>query len=118
MLGDSIPEELYTNKEHESIIIKTLGDSPKLRIIDFFLDNPLFDFTKKEVIDALGMSKQTFYKYFPDLEKYGIVKVSRRIGKAKLYRINMEHPLVKMLKEYEKRVSLQIAEEEEIALKQ
>ena len=82
-------EELYAKKEHESILIKTLGDSPKLRIIDFFLDNPLFDFTKKEVIEALGMSKQTFYKYFPDLEKYGIVKASRKIGRAKLYKINL-----------------------------
>ncbi len=59
------------NKGYESILIKTLGDSPKLRIIDFLLDNPLFDFTKKEVIEALGISKQTFYKYFPDLEKCG-----------------------------------------------
>jgi DNA-binding transcriptional ArsR family regulator len=108
----SMPEELYTKKEYESIIIKTLGDSPKLRIVDFFLDNPLFDFTKKEVIEALGMSKQTFYKYFPELEDYGIVKVSRRIAKAKLYRINPEHPLVSMLREYEKKVSLQIAEKE------
>jgi len=107
-----MPEELYAKKEYESILIKTLGDSPKLRIIDFFLDNPLFDFTKKEVIEALGMSKQTFYKYFPDLEKYGIVKVSRKIGRAKLYKINLEHPLVKMLREYEKKVSLQIAEKE------
>ena len=105
-------EELYAKKEHESILIKTLGDSPKLRIIDFFLDNPLFDFTKKEVIEALGMSKQTFYKYFPDLEKYGIVKISRKIGRAKLYKINLEHPLVKMLREYEKKISLQIAEKE------
>jgi len=56
-------EKLYTTKEYESIIIKTFGTSPKLRIIDFFLDNPFFDFTKKEVIEALGMSKQTFYKY-------------------------------------------------------
>jgi len=71
-------EELYTKKKYESILIKTLGNSPKLRIIDFFLDNPSFDFTKKEVIEALGMSKQTFYKYFPDLEKYEIIKVSRR----------------------------------------
>jgi DNA-binding transcriptional ArsR family regulator len=107
-----MPEELYTKKEYESIIIKTLGDSPKLRIIDFFLDNLLFDFTKKEVIEALGMSKQTFYKYFPELEEYGIVEVSRRIGKAKLYRINLEHPLVNMLREYEKKISLQIAEKE------
>ena len=105
-----MPEELYTRKEYESIIIKTLGDSPKLRIVDFFLDNPLFDFTKKEIIEALGMSKQTFYKYFPDLEEYGIVKVSRRIGRAKLYKINLEHPLVSMLREYEKKVSLQMAE--------
>jgi len=108
----TMTEELYTRKEYSSIIIKTLGDSPKLRIVDFFLDNPLFDFMKKEVIEALGMSKQTFYKYFPDLEEYEIVKVSRRIGKAKLYRINPEHPLVTMLRDYEKEVSLQIAEKE------
>jgi len=107
-----MPEELYTRKEHSYIIIKTLGNSPKLRIVDFFLDNPMFDFTKKEVIEALGMSKQTFYKYFPELEEYEIVKVSRRIGKAKLYRINPEHPLVTMLRDYEKKVSLQIAEKE------
>jgi len=107
-----MPEELYAKKEYESILIKTLGDSPKLRIIDFFLDNPLFDFTKKEVIEALGMSKQTFYKYFLDLEKYGIVKVSRKIGRAKLYKINLEHPLIEMLREYEKKISLQIAEKE------
>jgi len=96
-----MPEELYGKKEYQSLLLKVLGDSPKLRIIDFFLDNPLFDFTKKEVIEALGMSKQTFYKYFADLENYGIVKVSRRIGKANLYKINLENPIVKMLKEYE-----------------
>ncbi len=107
-----MPEELYTKKEYQSILLRTLGESPKLRIIDFFLDNPFFDFTKKEVIEALGMSKQTFYKYFEDIEKYGIVKVSRKIGRAKLYKINLKHPLVNMLREYETKVSLQIAEEE------
>lgn len=107
-----MPEELYTKKEYPSILLKTLGESPKLRIIDFFLDNPLFDFTKKEVIEALGMSKQTFYKYFGDVEKYGIVEVSRKIGRASLYTINLEHPLVRMLREYETQLSLQIAEKE------
>lgn len=107
-----MPEELYTKKEYQSILLKTLGDSPKLRIINFFLGNPLFDFTKKEVIEALGMSKQTFYKYFPEIEEYGIVTVSRRIGRAKLYKINLKHPLVSMLRDYETKASLQIAEEE------
>jgi hypothetical protein len=107
-----MPEELYTKKGYESIMIKTLGDSPKLRIVDFFLDNPMSDFAKKEVIEALGMSKQIFYKYFPELEEYEVVRVSRRIGKAKLYKINLEHPLVKMLREYEKKASMQIAQKE------
>ncbi|HDO41881.1 MAG TPA: ArsR family transcriptional regulator [Candidatus Bathyarchaeota archaeon] len=107
-----MPEEFCTEKEYQSILLKTLGESPKLRIIDFFLDNPLFDFTKKEVIEALGMSKQTFYKYFPELEEYKIVVVSRKIGRAKLYKINLKHPLVNMLREYETKASLQIAEQE------
>ena len=101
-------EEMYINGEYQSILLRTLGDSPKLRIIDFFMGNPLLDFTKKEVIEALGMSKQTFYKYFPDLERDGIVVVSRKIGRAKLYRINLKHPLVEMLREYEARLSLQM----------
>ena len=107
---NKMSEKLYSEKEYESILIKTLGDSPKLRIVDFFLDNLLFDFTKNEVIEALGMSKQTFYKYFPELEEYGIVKVSRKIGKAKLYRINVEHPLVKMLRDYETKMSKEMVE--------
>ena len=113
-----MPEELYAKREYESLLIKTLGDSPKLRMIDFFLDNPMFDFTKKEVIEALGMSKQTLYKYFPDLEEYGVIEVSRKIGKAKLYKINLKHPLVRMLREYEKKISLQIAEREKAKLQE
>lgn len=113
-----MPEELYTKKEYQSLLLKTLGESPKLRIVDFFMDNPLSDFTKKEVIEALGMSKQTFYKYFEDIEKYGIVIVSRKIGKASLYKIDLKHPLIKMLRDYETKLSLQIAEKEAEKMKQ
>ena len=96
----------------ETLLIKMFGNSPKLRILDFFLDNPYFDFSKSEVIRELGMSKQTFYKYFKDLEDLGIVKPTRKIGRATLYRINKEHPLVKKLDEIINEVSLQIAEKE------
>ncbi len=58
------------------------------------------------------MSKQTFYKYFKDLEDLGIVKPTRRIGRATLYRINKEHPLVRRLDEIINKISLQIAEQE------
>lgn len=96
----------------ETLLIKMFGNSPKLRMLDIFLDNPYFDFTKSEVIRELGMSKQTFYKYFKDLEELQIVKPTRKIGRATLYIINQEHPLVKKLDEIVNEVSLQIAEQE------
>lgn len=96
----------------ETILIKVFGYSPKLRILDIFLDNPHFDFSKSEVIRELGMSKQTFYKNFRDLEELGIVEVSRRIGRATMYKLNREHPLVKLLDRMVTEISLQIAEKE------
>jgi len=107
-----MPEELYTRREYQSILLKTLGESPKLRMIDFFLDNPVSDFTKKEVIEALGMSKLTFYKYFKDLVELSLVTPSRKIGRATLYKVNLGNPIVRMLVEYERQLSLQISEKE------
>jgi len=98
--------------EYNSLLIRALGNSPKLRIIDYLLDYRLNDFTKKEIVEALGMSKLTFYKYFKDLEDLGLVTASRKIGRATLYKINVENPIVKMLIEYERQLSLQIAEQE------
>lgn len=58
------------------------------------------------------MGKQTFYKNFKDSEELEMVKSSRKIGRAKMYRIKSEHPLVKRLNEIVNEVSLQIAEKE------
>ncbi len=103
--------------EDQSLLIKVLGRSPKMKILDYLLDFPTNDFTKKEIIETLGMSKQTFYKYFGDLEEVGIVKVNRTIGKAKLYKVNRENTIVRDLVNMERKMSLQIAEQEETKLK-
>ena len=53
------------------LIATVFGYSPQMRILNYLLDFPTNDFTKKEMIQALGMSKQTFYKYFDGLEETG-----------------------------------------------
>ncbi|MBS7626980.1 winged helix-turn-helix transcriptional regulator [Candidatus Bathyarchaeota archaeon] len=100
-------------KGYDSLLVRALGSSPKLRILDYLLDYKLNDFTKKEIMEALGMSKLTFYKYFKDLEELGLVIASRKIGRATLYKVNLENPMVKMIIEYETKLSLKIAEREE-----
>lgn len=108
-----MPEERY-----DSLLIRALGSTPKLRIIDYLLDYKLNDFTKKEIVEALGISKLTFYKYFKDLESLGLVTATRKIGRATLYKVNLKNPMVKMLIEYETKLSLQIAGQEVEKMKQ
>jgi DNA-binding transcriptional ArsR family regulator len=104
--------------DYRSLLIRALGDSPKLRIVDYLLDYKLNDFTKKEIVKALGMSKLTFYKYFKGLVELGLVTPSRKIGRATPYKINLENPMVKMIIDCETKLSLQIAEQEAERLKE
>jgi DNA-binding transcriptional ArsR family regulator len=104
--------------DHRSLLTRALGDSPKLRIVDYLLDYKLNDFTKKEIVEALGMSKLTFYKYFKDLVELGLVTPSRKIGRATLYRINLENPIVKMIIDCETNLSIQIAKQKAERLKE
>ena len=78
-------------------MLRYLGSSPVLRITDFFLDNPLSDYSKNEVIRNLAMGRATFFKYWKELEKSGAVKVTRQIGRATMYQLDMENEVVKQL---------------------
>jgi len=51
-------------------------------------------------------------KYFKDLEGLGLVAASRKIGRATLYGVDLGNLMVRMLIEYERQLSLQIAERE------
>lgn len=78
----------------DSLFIRYLGDSPQLRIIDFFLDNQ-GDYSKKEIIENVGISKTTFYKIWPILEKFEIFVPTRKFGNVQLYSINKKSTIVK-----------------------
>ena len=86
-----------TYKPNETLLLKYLGASPIMRIIDFFLDNPLSDYSKNEIVKNLGMGRVTFFKYWRQLEQSGAVKVTRKIGRATLYKLDRENEVVKQL---------------------
>lgn len=77
-----------------SLFIQYLGDSAQLRIIDFFLDNGS-DYSKKEIIENVGISKTTFYKVWPVLEKFEIFVPTRKFGNVQLYSLNKKSIIVK-----------------------
>ncbi len=86
-----------TYQPDETLLLKYLGASPILRIIDFFLDNPLSDYSKNEILKNLRMGRATFFKYWKELEKSGAVKVTRKVGRAIMYKLDRENEIVKQL---------------------
>lgn len=93
-----------------SLLLRAYGSSPQMKILDYLMDFPKNDFTQKEIIEALGMSKTTFYKYFDNLVEFGMVKVNRRIAKARLYTINLSNPIVQNMRKNIDLISEKIAD--------
>ncbi len=68
-----------------------------LRIIDFFLDNPLSDYSKNEIVRNLSMGRVTFFRYWRELEKSGAVNITRHVGRATLYQLDRQNEVVRQL---------------------
>ncbi len=63
-------------------------------------------------VSGADVGRSTLYTFWDTLERYGIVKKTRRIGNTWLYRINADSPAVKALQEFQSRVIDIIVEEE------
>ncbi len=80
-----------------SLLLRYLGSSPALKIVDFFLDNALFDYSRAEILERVPVSRSTLFSVWETLEDAGILVPTRKIGKAILYRLNKESEIVKRL---------------------
>jgi hypothetical protein len=70
------------------------------------------EYTKKEIAECADVGRSTLYTFWDTLERYNIVKKTRRIGNTWLYRINTDSPAVKALQEFQLRVVDLVVEDE------
>src|SRR3989344_3877132 len=80
----------------ESIFLEYVGDSPRMRVLQYLIEGRVFDYTLTDMLNA-GVSWGTLNTLIPKLEELGIVIKTRKIGRATLYRINKENPAAKQL---------------------
>jgi DNA-binding XRE family transcriptional regulator len=80
-----------------SAFLETFGETPLIKVLDFFLTFPSFDYSKTQVANEVGISRITIGKIWKELTKKGMIVKTRSIGKAELYKLNMENPRMKIL---------------------
>ncbi|MBI5158667.1 winged helix-turn-helix transcriptional regulator [Candidatus Micrarchaeota archaeon] len=93
-----------------SLFVEFFGDTPFIRVVDFLIENSIFDYTKTEIAENAGVSRASLYKVWAVLEGYGIVKESRRIGNTTLYKLNSGNAVVKKLIEVDLKINKEFAE--------
>ena len=79
------------NIMEESIFLEYVGDNPRMRILQYFIEGRNFDYTLTDLLNA-RVSWGTVNTLIPKFLELGIILKTRKIGRATLYKINKNNP--------------------------
>jgi len=84
----------------KSIYLKTFGDSPMNRILDFLVVFDAYDYTMADIAKHADVSYSTLKYLLPQLVKGKLVVKTRMSGRSQLYKINKTNPAVKRFMQF------------------
>lgn len=82
--------------KEKSIFLEYVGDSPRMRVLQYLIEGRDFDYTLTDMLNA-KVSWRTLNLLIPKLLKLEIIIKTRKIGRATLYRINQNNLVAKQL---------------------
>lgn len=88
----------------KTIFVNLLGDYPLIRILNHLLIFREFDYSLTDIANESEVAWSTLNLLWPRLEKMKIVKHTRDVGKARMYRLNEENKQVKAMIEFADRL--------------
>jgi hypothetical protein len=78
----------------KTIFVEYFGDSPTTKVLDFFIENDLFDYSKTDIFRETGIARTTLQDVIRNLLKRKIVIKTRAVGRADMYKLNRGYPVV------------------------
>lgn len=82
------------------VLSKFFKPSAVAKVLEFLSLYREFDYSKTEISEGSGVTWTTLHRIWPLLEKYSLVLKTREIGRAKLYKLNLESDIVGALNEF------------------
>ena len=83
----------------ETLFRKALGDTPKIRVLEFLIEGRELDYSISDIAEGAEIGRTTLFRIWDDLIQNEILTMTRQIGNAKLFRLNLENIFVKKLVE-------------------
>ena len=91
-----MPFSYYVCKmaKEKTIFVEYFGDSPTTRVLDFFIENDLYDYSKTDIFRETGVARTTLQEVVDGLLKKKVVIKTRSVGRADMYKLNRGNPIV------------------------
>lgn len=82
------------NMNGKTLFTKALGKTPKLKVLEFLIEGRELDYSISDIAEGSDIGRTTLFRIWGDLISSKIIKPTRVIGNAKLFKLNMENPFV------------------------
>jgi len=89
----------------KSFFVKYLGDSPYIRVLDYFIANDIYDCSLQDVAETTELSRNTARKAIQEMLELKIIKPTRNVGRAKMFQINKANEYVEQLMKLDRSLS-------------
>jgi len=83
-----------------SAFLKLEGNSVKNRIWNFLIVHSEYDYSMKDIADFSDVSYTALKDIWKEFIKRNIVLHTRNVGKAKMYKLNRDNPIVEKFIDY------------------
>lgn len=87
----------HKRKEKNNLFNSVLGTPSMIKIISFMIKQKNKDHSMSEIAKKSGAGWTSFNRVWHVLEHHKIVKHTRKVGRAKLYRLNKKNAFVEKL---------------------
>lgn len=88
---------------------EVFGSSNTVKLLDFLLDNEIYDYSMSDIARRAGVSWTSFTQLWPRFVDQELVIQTRKVGPAKLYMLNKKSPVIKQLLRLDWELSKQAA---------
>jgi predicted transcriptional regulator len=80
--------------QNKTLFVEYFGDSPTICVLDFFIENDLYDYSKTDIFNETGIARTTLQEIIKNLLKKKIIIKTRAVGRAEMYKLNRGNPVV------------------------
>ena len=78
-------------------LVQVFENTPQIKVLEFLIEGRELDYSVSDIAEGAGIGRTTLFRIWNDFVELRIVKPTRVIGNAKLYKLNVENAFVRKM---------------------